>query len=91
MSGIEWRGYEIRLLVIICGIFGTFYSANVFAATYSASISTSTSLSIDASSVGNGTSVGVDNLTVTSTCPSGYNITIESLSNTNLYSMVRGI
>lgn len=58
---------------------------DVNAATYTASMSTSGNITIELSTQGNGTAIGTDNLIITSTCPRGYNVTIQGPSDTNLY------
>ena len=55
------------------------------AATYTASLSTSGAINLDVSASGNGANVIADEVTVTSTCPSGYTLSIKGPSDTTLY------
>ena len=75
-------------LIIILGIsflMSLLFSSPTFASTHSLSMSTSGTVSVDVSTTGNGTAVGQDNLSIISTCPNGYTVTIKGPNNTNLY------
>jgi len=74
--------YMIFLASILTSIT---FSDPTFATTHSLSMSTSGTVNVDVSTTGNGTAVGQDNLTIISTCPNGYTVTIKGPNNTNLY------
>lgn len=59
--------------------------SNTFASTYSASISVGGSVNLNVSPAGNGANVVTDNLTVSSTCPLGYTVSISGPSDATLY------
>ena len=72
-------------VLVLMGAITTNFSTSVFASTHSLSMSTSGTVSVDVSTTGNGTAVGQDNLTIISTCPNGYTVTIKGPNDTNLY------
>ncbi len=71
--------------ITITTIINALSFAPTFAATHSLSMTTSGTVSVDVSTTGNGTAVGQDNLTIISTCPNGYTVTIKGPNDTNLY------
>lgn len=74
---------EVFLIVAVVFVTLQINMVNVFA--YTESISTSGSVTIDVSAVGDKAGLGVDNLVVTSTCPAGYTISISGPSDSTLY------
>ena len=55
------------------------------ASAYSATINTSSSINLDVSPAGDGTSIHSESINVVSDCRSGYNLTIATPTGSNLY------
>jgi len=89
--GIFARSTKIKIfkslgfMIFASMVFSVCGSSPTFASTHSLSMSTSGTVSVDVSTTGNGTAVGQDNLTIISTCPNGYTVTIKGPNDTNLY------
>ena len=85
---MEGRGVlPVRCIVTIaafCAVFGLLCSAENVSA-YTASITTSSSVVVNVSPSGDGTSIKSDSISVVSNCRSGYNLTIATPSGSNLY------
>ena len=69
--------------VLLASIFVLLDSRDTSA--YSASISTSNSITLDASPSGDGTTIHSESITVTSDCRNGYNLTIATPEGSDLY------
>ena len=52
---------------------------------YTASITTSSSINLDVSPAGDGTSIHSESINITSDCRNGYNLTIATPTGSNLY------
>ena len=75
------------LLILVSSLFiSNFFTQPTTALDYEATITTNNNITIDASSLNDGTSISHDTITVTSTCRAGYNLFIStSSSDNNLY------
>lgn len=81
MYRIGVRKKIFLLLLMVCHT-----TTMVYATDYSISLSTSGQQTINVSSGGTGTSIGADNITVTTDCRYGYNLALStSTNNNNLY------
>lgn len=80
MGALGVIGFLCLLVGWLC-----FGSNNVYASYYTVGMSTSGSVDVNVASVTNGTGIGSDSLTVTSTCPYGYTVSISGPSDRNLY------
>ena len=81
-SKVKTKVLTIIGLIILSGVF---FIHSDFAFAYSASISTNSSITIDAASAGDGTSIHEESINVTSDCRGGYNLTIATPNGSNLY------
>ncbi|MBQ3433166.1 hypothetical protein IJG22_02615, partial [Candidatus Saccharibacteria bacterium] len=71
-------------LLIACFLLSS--HCNVHSASaYSASITTGSSINLDVSPAGDGTSIQNESINVQSDCRAGYNLTIATPSGSNLY------
>ena len=62
------------------------FSNSVSASSYTFNLTTSGAQNIDVSTTGTGTAIGIDNITVATTCHAGYNLTLStSVDDNNLY------
>ncbi|MBR3353040.1 InlB B-repeat-containing protein [Candidatus Saccharibacteria bacterium] len=74
------------ILLALFSIIGNITGLNVSpVSAYSASISTSSSITLDVSPAGDGTSIHSESINVVSDCRSGYNLTIATPTGSNLY------
>ena len=72
--------------IIFVSILGPVFSwASASAVSYTTSLTTSGDINLDVSIGSNAASVATDNLTIVSTCPSGYNLSISGPNDTTLY------
>ena len=67
----------------IYSLFGFINGANVSA--YTSSLTTSGTINLDVSASGNSANVATDNITVSSTCPLGYTLSIKGPADSTLY------
>ena len=89
---LNLMSYKIKLSLKLCGasvlffVLSTITGFNVSpASAYSATINTSSSINLDVSPAGDGTSIHSESINITSDCRSGYNLTIATPTGSNLY------
>ena len=70
---------------VVLAVFSLAGFSSASATTYTASLSTSGAINLDVAASGNGANVTTDNVTVISTCPLGYTLSISGPSDSTLY------
>ena len=77
---------QFSYLVFIAMLLGlSCFFASPVSATYTASLTTSDSITLNASYVGNGVDTHNESINVTTNCTAGYNLTISTTSDSTLY------
>ena len=87
LAGAKIFAEKIVVFLVILFVFA-FIGLNTFREdtyAYSASLTTSGTVTVDVSAAGNGANIGVDNVVVNSTCPNGYTLSIAGGDDNKLY------
>ena len=84
-----------NIMVLLIGIASFILSSSIlfsnYVSAYSASITTSDSISLDVSPAGDGTAIRSESINVVSDCRSGYNLSISTPNGSDLYKYTNGI
>ena len=76
---------QIIIFVVVMAFFALTGFSDAFAATYTASLSTSGTINLDVSASGNGANIATDDVRVISTCPYGYTLSVNGPADSTLY------
>lgn len=79
------KKYLTSVMAMLSVLMFSFCLSRAAFATYSVSISTSSSITLDASPLGDGVDIHDESINVTTTCTEGYNLTLATTADSTLY------